>query len=1033
MKTEVLDDFADLLSWITVASGQAPLKISQDRGPRGKAMRLDFDFKGGGGFVVARKLFSFTLPEAYAFSFNLRGSAPPNKFEFKLVDPSNQNVWRYQQEAFDFASEWQTLRIKSSQIEFAWGPAGGGSMAQVGAIEFAISAGPGGKGTVWIADLHFEDHSFRLLPVVKASSALPDHEPKCAVDRSPATSWRSEPSAQPQWFLIDFQEERDYGGLIVQWEPTTRARAFTVQTSTDGAAWTTVYSADQAAGEYSYLYLPNSTSRYLRLNLHKGIDGQGFGIVAIEVKPYDFSRSLNAFFQSIAKQEPKGFYPKYLYGEQTYWSPIGIPESITRGLLNEEGMLEVDEGTFSIEPFLYVDGKLITWADASLTQALERDYLPIPTSIWQIDGIVLKTTAFATGDPGKSVLYVRYHIENTGDNPRQLGFFAALRPFQVTPPWQSFNKLGGVSPIRELDYRTGVVWVNRSKAVIPLTVPKQFGAAAFDQSAITTYLKTGGLPPQTQVSDDFGYASGALGYDLNLPAGAAEELYLAIPFGSSADLTPGELAGLLPKGVGGAEQFETAVGEWETKLGRVDIRLPPSARSATDTLKTAAAHILINRDGAALQPGPRRYTRCWIRDGAIMAAALLRIGCTHEMRDFIHWYAQYQAADGHIPCCVDRNGPDWLPEYDSLGEFIYTIMEYYRFTKDRGLLAEMWPAVVKTVECLEKLRNTRLTAEFQTPEKQACYGLLPESASHEGYLAHPVHAYWDDFWALRGLKDATAMAEILGDQIQALRLTGLRDAFQETLYKSIQTIIGERHLDYLPGSVEWADFDPTATANAIALLGELPNLPEEVVKRTFAQYLTGFREKHTGQREWSNYTPYEIRIIGALVRLGERQNAHELLNFFLSDRRPLPWNQWPEIAWRDPKTPGHLGDVPHTWIGAEYILAFRSMLAFESETDQALVIGAGLSEEWLNAAGGVAVERLPTWYGNLSFTLQRTETGALHVELSGDLVLPPGRIILQPPGEKPLQAVLVNGKPTLNFTSAQAIIEAFPAEVVLSY
>lgn len=524
---------------------------------------------------------------------------------------------------------------------------------------------------------------------------------------------------------------------------------------------------------------------------------------------------------------------------------------------------------------------------------------------------LLKITAFAAGNRSKPVLYVRYRLENTAENPQYVRLFAALCPFQVTPPWQAFNDLGGVSPIRELVYRADAVWVNRSKVVIPLTAPSQFGAVTFEQGAITEYLNTGALPPQTQVSDDFGYASGALRYDLDLAPGAAQELYFAIPFGST-DLTRGELAKLLPQGVAGAERFEIAVREWETKLGQIDIRLPPIARGFTDTFKTAGAHILINRNGPALQPGPRRYTRSWIRDGAIMAAALLRLGRTVEALDFIRWYAQYQAADGNVPCCVDRNGPDWLPEYDSQGEFIYTVMACFRFSGDRAFLEEMWPAVVTSVDHIEALRSQRLTLEFQTPGKRTCFGLLPESVSHEGYLAHPVHAYWDDFWALRGLKDAAAIADIVGDQGQTLRLATLRDSFQETLYASIRATMTERHIDYIPGSVEWADFDPTATANAIALLDELQNVPEAAINRTFDEYLSGFRGRRTGKIDWANYTPYEIRIIGALVRLGKRHSAHELAKFFMADRRPAPWNQWTEIAWRDPKSPGHIGDMPHT-------------------------------------------------------------------------------------------------------------------------
>ena len=126
MNSEMLDDFEDLSGWNAITSGQAQLHISQDQGQLGKAMRLDFDFQGGGGFVVARKLFSLALPESYTFYFHMRGSAPSNIFEFKLVDESNLNVWRYRQEALDLPEDWQPLTIKNSQIEFGWGPVGGG-------------------------------------------------------------------------------------------------------------------------------------------------------------------------------------------------------------------------------------------------------------------------------------------------------------------------------------------------------------------------------------------------------------------------------------------------------------------------------------------------------------------------------------------------------------------------------------------------------------------------------------------------------------------------------------------------------------------------------------------------------------------------------------------------------------------------------------------------------------------------------------------------------------------------------------------
>jgi hypothetical protein len=1030
MKGELLDDFEDLSGWHAITSGQARVDISPDQGHHGKAMRLDFDFQGGGGFVGARKPFSLTLPESYAFSFEIRGIAPSNAFEFKLADESGRNVWRYRQEALNLPEDWQPLRIKSSQIEFAWGPLGGGPPRHAASIEWVIAAGPGGQGTVWFDDLRFEDETYRLTPSVKASSALSGYEPAHVIDPSAETSWRSESSDAPQQLQIDFQSEREYGGLVILWEKDLRPQDFDLRLSSNGADWKTVFSAKHGVSERTYVCLPNAVSRYLRLNLRKSMEGRGFGIVFIEVKPYDFSRSINAFFENIAQESPEGFYPKYLLRRQTYWTPVGTGEDVTQGLFNEEGMVEVDKGAFSIEPFLYIDDRLITWADVSLNQELKDGYLPIPSSEWQTDEMILRTTAFASGDSDQSRLYLRYRLENTSAQSRRIRFFAAFRPFQVTPTWQNWHAFGGVSKITDLEYRPDGIWVNRNKQVIPLTPPSQFGAARFIEGALTEYLKTGELPAQSLVSDDFGCASGALRYDLDLAPGAVQEVCLAIPFGT-VDMAAAQTGS--PAGRSRSEQFDTAVRKWEAKLSVPDIRLPPEAQGVAYTLKTAAAHILINRDGPALQPGPRRYSRSWIRDGALMGAALLRMGCKAEMRDFIRWYAGYQTADGNLPDCVDREGCEWLPEYDSWGEFIFAIMDYYRFSGDEPFLAEMWPAVLKSVGFMENLRSQRLTAAYQTPEKRACYGLLPESMSHEGYMAHPVHAYWDDFWALRGLKGAVTMAEILGYQDEAQRLSALRESFSDTLYKSLNSTIQDRNLDFVPGSVEFADFDPAATAIAVTLVDELPRLPQPSIGQTFDKYLLGFRERVRGDIPWNNYSAYEIRIIGALIRLGRRQEAHELLDFFLADRRILPWNQWPEISWHDPKGPSFIGDMPHTWISAEYILSVRSLFAYEREEDRSLVIAAGIPEKWVTDSGEVVVTDLPTHYGNVSYTLRREGPGTLRLILDGDLTLPPGKVVVKPPLPRPLVHVAVNGRKTEAFDSESVTCGEYPAEIVMNY
>src|SRR6188472_4466568 len=103
-------------------------------------------------------------------------------------------------------------------------------------------------------------------------------------------------------------------------------------------------------------------------------------IRTVDVRPFDFSRSLADFFHAVAACEPRGHHPRWLHREQSYWTPVGVAGGTTAAILNEEGMLEPDRASFSLEPFLHADGELITWADAEIAVSLANGVLPIPSS-----------------------------------------------------------------------------------------------------------------------------------------------------------------------------------------------------------------------------------------------------------------------------------------------------------------------------------------------------------------------------------------------------------------------------------------------------------------------------------------------------------------------------------------------------------------------------------------------------------------------------------------------------------------------------
>jgi hypothetical protein len=203
-------------------------------------------------------------------------------------------------------------------------------------------------------------------------------------------------------------------------------------------------------------------------------------------------------------------------------------------------------------------------------------------------------------------------------------------------------------------------------------------------------------------------------------------------------------------------------------------------------------------------------------------------------------------------------------------------------------------------------------------------------------------------------------------------------------------------IDYIPGSVELGDFDATSTTVAVTPVDA--DLPREALLRTFEKYWEHALEPRT-------YTPYELRVVGTLVRLGRADRARALLQYFFADQRPAAWSHWAEVVRANPREGGFIGDMPHTWVGSDFIRSALDFLAYED--DGALIVGAGISPEW--ARQGVRVRGLSTHYGTLSY-----EMDANRIRISGDLRIPPQGIVVKSP-----------------YGGADAVVRSLPAEIVL--
>ena len=507
------------------------MRVSTDAGRAGNALRVDFDFRGGGGWAAFRRELALELPDNYEISFWLKGDAPRNTLEFKLIDASGENVWWVNRPDFEFAGDWRRVSFRKRHVTFAWGPKGSGDIRDVAAIEFAMTAGTGGKGTIWIDDLQITPRE-----VILPYNATP------TTTRS-ANTW-----------TMDFTRNREYGGIVVEWNSRGPARSYEVQMSVDGRAWQTVTHVKGSLRDRDYVQLPESESRHLRLVLRSG--ARPADIEDVRVMPIEWGTLRNRLYETAAQEAPRGSYPKYLTGVQSYWTVVGENGARREAMMNEEGAVEIGKRSFSIEPFLQFGDTILTWADARITQNLEDDYLPIPSSTWQVRDLDLRSTAWVHDE----VLYLRYRVTNRANTARATSLVLALRPFQVNPQSQFLNGEGGFAPVTRLRYDGAVVHADSHK-VVPLNRPDAWHAWTSDQGDAIERLRTATLVA-AEVNDHAGGASGVFVYRLQLSPGQSRDIHLAVPFDDAYTLAQPE------------HSFAAARQAWHGELDRFEITLP---------------------------------------------------------------------------------------------------------------------------------------------------------------------------------------------------------------------------------------------------------------------------------------------------------------------------------------------------------------------------------------------------------------------------------------------------------------------------
>jgi len=835
-------------------------------------------------------------------------------------------------------------------------------------------------------------------------------------------------------------------GLEVDWGGGVREAQLEAREANGG--WRTLASDKAPAGRSVLAASKPITASALRLTVRP--QQADATIRRLRLLPPDRSKTPLRRYEVSAARAQRELFPLNLRNQQVYWTTVGVAGAPQKSIFDEFGNLEAWKGAPLLQPLWRdAEGHVHAAHSGSVKHALREGWLPMPSAEWKPTAdLTVRSEAFAVEQQGQPVTLLRHRLQNTGKRRVSGELFLLLRPTQIAPPWQ----YAGGSPIREVaivgaDGDT-VLRVNGRPLLRSLSPVSSRGAAGFGaqgETELTGAIVSGALPTSAKAQDAEGLAAAYLRYAVTLEPAETRDIVLAFPLGTrKADVLTGKLPdapALDMSALSGASRdpsarfdvlAEQVARKWAERTWHTRIELPD--HELVDMLRAQLAYILINQTGPAIQPGPRNYNRSFIRDGSATAAVLMRMGLARPARDYLRWFSEHALHDNGLvsPILgedgkVDRGFGSDL-EYDSQGQFVSLIADVARLDGGVQTVRDYLPKVRSALRFIEQLRARTMVPNYQGDKEapERFRGILAPSISHEGYSV-PTHSYWDDYWALKGLRDGAWLAAALGDSQLDIWARAQYDALQDSLAASIRATMAWKRIAFVPSSADLGDPDATGTSIALDPCGQQDALPAAAVQFTFDEYLKKIRKRAASSDTW-DFTPYELRNVLSFVRLNRPVDTNYVLTELLRYRRPLPWHMFAEVVHSRLRHAGYFGDMPHTWVGTELVRAVLGMLMYDG--DRALELLPGAPPAWL-AGEGIRVSELRTAYGHLSMTA-RQEGSRLRIVLGAGLV-PNVQLKVMWPSRKKPKSVLIDGHARNNATADGILLERPFQELVAQW
>jgi len=702
----------------------------------------------------------------------------------------------------------------------------------------------------------------------------------------------------------------------------------------------------------SLFSIPEIAVRSIRLsNKLAGLNKNNLPVELIPLNTTQFSRGMlnYTFFQhypdwklpfwAVQQYDPnnKSFVPRSHLGlsvnvTNRNWTAIGNMSCNVEPIVDPRGSVMPFNNGWSIELWVKYNNRLIVPAyERNVKQNLVND-LPIVKTILEQPEFVLSMIAYTA----EKDLICNYELENITPDDISVDIIFSIRPFNPE----------GVSIINKIsfDKDENKFLINNSDKVYLSEQPHniilsnlKYGDSANQSENKNIQFSTGELECEN------GLANAAALFRVDIKSNQKKVLAAYVPLTNYRF----NLSRIKP--------VTKVIEDWDQLLrNSLNITIPDE--KITSLIKASTCTSLQLCDSDTVTPGPFIYHQFWFRDAAFQLNALNKFGFCEVVERIIKNFPKYQKRDGYFQ---SQKG-----EWDSNGQVLWMTMQHALLSNDIELLKMYFNNLFKAVEWIDKKRLTdkKYWAEYY-------YGLLPKGLSAE-HLGLADYYYWDNFWALSGIKSFMLICEILKEHSAFEYANNLKKEFEKNLLNLLQE--NNRAGESIPiASVPNKTLD-SGMIGTISAIYPLQILGYD--KGRFDSSLQYIQENYFHNKLFfqniihSGGNPYiTLQIAHSYLYLGHREMFYNILKDVIEYASPTL--NYPEAI--HPLTGGGvIGDGHHGWAAAEILSATRDAFVFENNyysiDSIELILLSGIPKEWFLKEKELSIINAPILSGKIS-------------------------------------------------------------------